>query len=230
MRSYSNPNLTKVMFVEEVKHHQAADQYVKRTYWDNVRNRGCAIGCAVESINRYLKTDYKHDNHQAISHVLGIPVELLYLQDAIFEGLPDEMSLEWPLRFAEAISVGADTSTVWPHFAAWILRSIVIPAIPSSLCLALIEKVACGVETNWKHYSRDNARHDIKLEYECNDFFYTRDALMVVNWVIDNELDTSSLVIQTAVCVSEIQRYDKKRFEANWIKAADQLIIMLKEV
>ena len=47
----------------------------------------------------------KHEDYET---ELGIPVELAWLEDRIFEALPNGESLMWPERFLAAIPVGVD--------------------------------------------------------------------------------------------------------------------------
>lgn len=51
----------------------------------------------------------------------GIPMVLAHLEDAIFEGLPNDLAKAWPIRFMSAIQVGADLSTIWRDFVIWLL-------------------------------------------------------------------------------------------------------------
>ena len=41
---------------------------------------------------------------------------LAYLEDRIFQGLPEADAMAWPRRFSEAIPPGADLSMVGPRF------------------------------------------------------------------------------------------------------------------
>lgn len=99
---------------------------------------GCAIGCAAHSVEELLGEQLKvltdtsewagyedqqrtirasysarySDSHASLSRILGIPIELLNLQDDLFEALPQDAAMEFPLLFAEAVQVGADLSDV----------------------------------------------------------------------------------------------------------------------
>lgn len=52
---------------------------------------------------------------------LGIPVRVVWLADAIFDGLRANGVKGWPERFLGAIEPGADLSAVWHSFAHWLL-------------------------------------------------------------------------------------------------------------
>jgi len=81
--------------IAKVRMHRLADQLVKGTYWED--GKGCAIGCTIHS-----------GRHQDYETELGIPVELAYLEDRIFELLPNGKAMMWPERFLDAIPVGVD--------------------------------------------------------------------------------------------------------------------------
>lgn len=52
---------------------------------------------------------------------MGIPRVLARLEDGIFEGLPNEVAKDFPLRFLNAVKVGSDLSLVAPKFMHWML-------------------------------------------------------------------------------------------------------------
>jgi hypothetical protein len=107
MRAFHGNPAIKEKYLARVRAHRAADELIRGTGWDG--HRGCAVGCTLE---RY--------DHNAYPDELGIPVELAYLEDKIFENLP-ENHLAWPEEFLSAIEPGADLSMVWPQFAVWLL-------------------------------------------------------------------------------------------------------------
>ena len=104
----------KVAFLGEIGKHEALDALVKGSYGRmNGHFKGCAIGCSLYSL-RVLqgktptvaaKAAEKGD-HVSVSTELGWPLWLAYMDDNVFEGLPDALSKTWPRRLAEAIPVG----------------------------------------------------------------------------------------------------------------------------
>ncbi len=108
MQAFHNDPKIKARVLNQVLNHQKLDQIIKGKYWEN--GKGCAIGCTVHS-----------DDHGAYEKELGIPRILARLEDGIFEGLPNEKALLWPVQFLEAIEIGKDLSLVWPRFAVWML-------------------------------------------------------------------------------------------------------------
>jgi hypothetical protein len=88
--------------------HAAADELVKGQYWQG--GKGCAVGCMVKSWN-----------HSLYEPMFGIPAIIAGLEDAIFEGLPNDEAKSWPIQFLEAIKPGSDLSKVAPKFFVWLL-------------------------------------------------------------------------------------------------------------
>ncbi len=104
------PNKDKAMYLARVKAHRKADELVRGIGWEsNGQTRGCGIGCTLHT--------YDHSKYPKL---LGIPIQLAYLEDWLFENLPDG-HLEWPERFLSAIIEGADLSRVWPE---WVRRML----------------------------------------------------------------------------------------------------------
>ena len=108
MKAFHNDRKIKEHYLSRVRAHAAADEIVQGLYWQN--GKGCAVGCSVNS-----------SDHSAYEREMGIPQVLARLEDRIFEGLELSEAKKWPVEFLESISVGADLSLVWSHFAIWIL-------------------------------------------------------------------------------------------------------------
>ena len=108
MTAFHNDHAIKVKYINRLKDHYKADEFIKGMYWQN--GKGCAVGCTIHS-----------DNHLSYETELGIPQVIARLEDAIFERLPNELAKEFPLQFLSAINVGADLAKVWNYFAIWLL-------------------------------------------------------------------------------------------------------------
>ena len=121
--AYHNDPERKARFLAELKAHQQADRFLRCTYWDKDDQRGCAVGCSIESITRHIDTTVQinHNDHAGLADWLGIPTALAFLEDRLFEGVTIERSKTWPVEFAEAIPVGADLSMAMPRFLHWLL-------------------------------------------------------------------------------------------------------------
>lgn len=126
MLTFTNTPVTKLQLVRVLKAHQRADRIVQGHYWIDAiigEGSGCAVGCTLH--------DFGDDpsDHSAYERLFGIPEVLAYLEDGIFEGLPEDDARKWPLRFANAIPEGKDLSLVWPKFAVWMLLDPEIGAL-----------------------------------------------------------------------------------------------------
>ena len=108
MQAFHNDEKIKAKYITRLKAHYDADEIVKGVYWEH--GKGCAVGCTIHS-----------SSHAAYETELGIPAALARLEDSIFEGLPNADAKEFPLRFLNAINVGADLSLVTDKFLHWLL-------------------------------------------------------------------------------------------------------------
>jgi hypothetical protein len=123
MQSYLNDTKLKKEFVAEIKWHQDQDKIIKDTYQQGSNGdfKACAVGCSIHSLNRMKHKSYDTSNHKVYETELGIPEWLARLEDTIFEGLPNELAMKWPLRFAKAIPVGVDLEPVKWKISVFIL-------------------------------------------------------------------------------------------------------------
>src|SRR5260221_144759 len=94
--------------VERVLAHQLANEIMQGTSWRE--DAAGAVGCTLES-----------NQHSRYEEELGIPRQLAYLEDRIFEGLPNKEAKGFPFAFLTSIPVGADLSLVLARFMVWLL-------------------------------------------------------------------------------------------------------------
>ena len=106
MKTFHGKQSVKDKYIERVKAHAKADEIVQGSYWEN--GKGCAVGCTIHG-----------SDHKKYETELGIPEEIAYLEDTIFENLSNEEAKDFPLRFLEAIPVGVDLSHVIPELVIW---------------------------------------------------------------------------------------------------------------
>ena len=110
LHAYLNDPQLKADFIAQIADHERQDAIIKGTYGAmNGRFRGCAIGCALHSLNVLQgksPTD-RVDEHCRYEKELGLPAWFAYLEDHIFESLPLDLAKTWPRRIAEALPVGA---------------------------------------------------------------------------------------------------------------------------
>ncbi len=108
MLSYHSDPSIKARYLARVEGHGAADEIIKGQYWE--AGKGCAVGCTVHGAS-----------HEAFESELGIPEMLAWLEDVIFEGLPNGLAKTWPERFLSSIEPGKDLSRVGWRLLFWIL-------------------------------------------------------------------------------------------------------------
>jgi len=108
MQAFHNNPAIKEEYLARVRAHAAADEIIKGRYWEG--GRGCAVGCTIHS-----------SNHLDYENLLGIPMQLAYLEDSLFEHLPVTKAKLWPELFLDSINVGADLSLVFSKFIIRVL-------------------------------------------------------------------------------------------------------------
>jgi hypothetical protein len=114
MRAYNNDATLKARVLAGLAAHRAADEIRQGIYWrDNDNERGgCAIGCVLHDLDPSLRPD----DHYRFERQLGVPIQIAYMIDHIFESQPSpEAAAAWSLRVMDAIPVGADLTGVWPQ-------------------------------------------------------------------------------------------------------------------
>lgn len=165
MLAFTDTIVTHDDFLASMRAHREADRLVPGRYWavSERGGRGCAIGCAVQTVMDLTGKQLNHQDHAALAAAIGVPESLLQLQDIIFEGLPESEALDWPIQFAEAITPGADLSDVSRRVAVRILREIVLPY--AGAASPLIRRVAEGLDCEWSgddtaDRAYDRAVHD----------------------------------------------------------------------
>ena len=106
--AFHNNQKIKDKYITRVHNHFLNEEIIKGVYWEN--GRGCGVGCTVETGS---------NAHEAMEKELGIPKELAYLEDVLFEELSNDLAKEWPERFLKAIKPGTDLSLIVPKFIVW---------------------------------------------------------------------------------------------------------------
>jgi hypothetical protein len=110
LRAFHNDKAVKAKYLKRVNAHARADAIVQSYgYWND--GKGCAVGCTLHS-----------SNHSAYETELGIPTALAWLEDTVFENLPNALAKTWPARFLKAVPVGADLSLVVSRFLYWLMN------------------------------------------------------------------------------------------------------------
>lgn len=106
--SFHGDEQIKQKYLTRVRNHRLADQIVQGVYWED--GKGCAVGCTVHS-----------SNHWAYQDELGIPNQLAYVQEFLFENMSNADAKMFPERFLRAIPVGVD---LYPAFWKFVLFAL----------------------------------------------------------------------------------------------------------
>lgn len=170
MRAFHNDATLKTRLLAEIANHVRLDQLIKGTYGQGTGGdfKGCAVGCALHSLNRIKGVPAVEDRtnaHDRFPAELGIPIELAYLIDNLFERLPDALSQIWPARVIAAMRPGADLSGVVSAAMQWAILDPVYGWIVCAKTLAQYKTVkdfARLVAKDWREGSiTDAAWHAI---------------------------------------------------------------------
>ena len=110
--AFKNTPMSKSEAIEKAVAHRLADEFAQGYWWEN--GKGCSLGCMFHDLteNNWFET---------ASSQTGIPLEIVHLQDRVFEGLPAEKAKHWTERFYRAVPEGADLSSVTPKLLLWLL-------------------------------------------------------------------------------------------------------------
>jgi len=102
---------TKAHYTALMQAHQNADRLIQGTWWNG--EQGCFFGCVTHSsFFDVLPTAAKE---------MHLPFWLVCLAERVFEGLPKEEALVFPVQLCKAIPCDVDISSVGLHFDADLL-------------------------------------------------------------------------------------------------------------
>ena len=126
MQTFKGDQELKDMLIAETIEHRKADELVQGIYFSGTKEKSrlCAVGCSIFTLNKKLGKDYDCSDHNVYETELGIPEQLAYLEDRIFEGLTKDEAVMWPEKFLSAINVGVDLSMAPSMFLVWLMDDI----------------------------------------------------------------------------------------------------------
>jgi hypothetical protein len=121
-KAFNGSKKLKRRLLEEVTWHREHDHLAKGSYGTGVGDawKGCAVGCSIASLNKLRGEEHDTADHAHFESV-GVPRQLAFLVDYLFENLPMEDAQQWPERFWTAIRPGADLEMVHIRFIHWLL-------------------------------------------------------------------------------------------------------------
>lgn len=174
MRAFLGDSSVKSQYIKQIKKQIRSGEVLRGHYpaWNG--NSGTPVGCTIQcSVN----------THKQFEQQLGIPESLAYLEDEIFQGLPDQRAATWPRDFLEAIPVGADLSKVWHYFAAWLIRdSGLVTQLPysaswksCSIVLPLHFRAATGQSPALQEWMRAS-----RLAYNASQSYFPESILSAI--------------------------------------------------
>jgi len=111
MSAFFNEPKLKEAVIRRLEHHRTMDDFVQGIYFEE--GRGCHLGCLTHSNN---------DSHVITKKLFNIPVNVAYLLESIFEGIPSDNCSWWAIESIKSIPVGADFSLFKARFCIWLLR------------------------------------------------------------------------------------------------------------
>lgn len=99
MNSFHNDPELKAKYTKRVLDHFVQDQIIHGTYWDAWEQKGCAVGCTMETSSAV---------HFEMSRTLGLPMWLCHLEESLFESNREGTEFAFPYEFIRAVPVGLD--------------------------------------------------------------------------------------------------------------------------
>ena len=117
--AYKNDPELRDAFIAQLQSHQDQDQIIQGQYGQGAN--GDFRGCAIHSLAKIRGEELYPGNHQLLEDLIDYPIELVFLIDGIFEGLPTDIAKGFPLRIGKAVRTGADLKMIVPQFLFWIL-------------------------------------------------------------------------------------------------------------
>ena len=133
--------------IADMKAHREADLLIRGRYWED--GKGCMLGCL---------THQNENTHERLEEMYHIPKSLGLLCDTMFEGLPKEEAMDFPVQVLEAIQAGADLTHVTNHFVVFVLRDVRPNAdndgqAAIDTCIALYQRRIAGDEPTSEEWS-----------------------------------------------------------------------------
>ena len=209
MQSFHNDLSIKAKYLERVRAHRAADELIKGIGWSE--GKGCAVGCTIEN--------YDHSRYPI---ELGLPVWLAYLEDSIFEGLPDEQAQQWPERFLSAIPVGADVEPVRHQLAIRRMSRLVAQQTEPSV-VGVLKRVRACHEAALEGSTCDWSAAELAAELAAQS---ARSAAL-------SAAESAASAAWSAQSAAELAAWSAAESAAEsaaWMQEADDLIQLLQEI
>jgi hypothetical protein len=109
-------------WLAKMRDHQYHDRFAQGEWLQSDGVRGCFYGCAMRTHVNVL---------ERAAEAMGLPLWFVKLTEAIFEGLPEDLALRFPVEVLEAIPVDTDLTPV-EHSMAIARLSILAERYPQA--------------------------------------------------------------------------------------------------
>jgi hypothetical protein len=168
MRAYHNDPALKERVMAKIAAHREAHRIAKGAYVDRSsgKKKHCAVGCLLEDPS---------GGHMRYESEFGIPVQLAWLKEDMFESLPDEHAIAWSERFMGAIEVGVELSNVWPQMAIWLMVDEQWGVV-NTIDNAEVQAICCRVADGYQRAADGNPLSDKGAKVLAWDARAARDA------------------------------------------------------
>ena len=97
-------------WLERAKMHREADRFIQGAWLNGLvgdYKSGCFFGCMTQKEDGVLDTAAKE---------MDVPLWLVHVAERIFEGLPKDEAVEFPVQFLEAINPNRDLTEFYNQF------------------------------------------------------------------------------------------------------------------
>jgi len=116
----------KAHWIKVMQEHQDADRIIQGLWWSD--GKGCFFGCAMQTQQDVVRTASKEMN---------LPSWLVVVLERMFEHLPRDKALTFPVRALEAIPTDTDISSLHNNFNCEVVynRAIEDPSFKETFTL-----------------------------------------------------------------------------------------------
>lgn len=228
LTAYHGSEAEKQQILTQLRAHRLADELVKGLYWRD--GKGCAIGCTLHTAD-----------HMEYEKRFGIPVMVAFLEDSIFEGLPNEVALEWPERLMTAIMPGTNLSLVGWQLLHWLLTDVINPSANHPLvcggmqkCADIVAVLAAGgsVSAGATQLAEDAALLAWETATAAYDApkpaYYAASAAIYAAQAVNEFADPRRVAMCVTGAASEVVRGAACGADT-WVKIADKLVTLVSQ-
>jgi len=118
LQAFNNDKDFREQMIASAISHREKDEYIAGEYSrEDGDFKGCSLGCSLYDVKKIKGVDIEvYSDHSRLAEELGVPEFIVHLQEAVFEGLPDNQRFGWTERLFNSIPLGVDLTPVLPRF------------------------------------------------------------------------------------------------------------------